>query len=857
MPAKPAFVEILGHYRILERAGQGGMGVVFRAHDEHLQREVALKVLPDGVTHDESARRHFRQEALTLARLNHSNIETLYSFESDGDKDFLVMEYIRGVTLASKLVAGPLGEPELIEYATQLASALEAAHKEGVIHRDLKPSNILITPGGQLKMLDFGLARLLTSDWQSTTASDRTGISGTLPYVAPEDLSGAHTVDARSDLYSCGVVMYEMATALRPYTGDSVASLLRAILETEPVPLRSANPAISPELDAIIRKAMDKNPALRYQSARELRVDLQRLVSARKIDRTPMPKPPSRQRYWLAAVLLLAMVAVLGGMLRRSYRSLHPLPNPARVVAVLPFEAVGGAGDNQILCRGLTDLLTTRLTQISKQYGVEVVPASEVRTQGVNSITSARQKLGVTLVVEGSWDFVGNQVMYSLVDAQSRHNMSAEFVKANMDDLLSVEHTVADNLLNMVSGELRPKDENNKATNSTSHPDAYQYYVRGIGYLQEYQNVNSLEAAVALFHSALDLDPSFAPALAGIAEAYWHLFEETKDESWIPKAIEACHRAEALDDKLASVHTTLGLIAQGQSKNQEAVSQFQKALALDSTTDAAYRGLAISYEAMGKDADAEAAYKQAIESRKDYWGEYSALGAFYAKRGRYEDAAAQFRRVIDLAPENVRGYTNLGGIYILQGKTQQAEEVLRKSLSIEPNYRAYTNLGTLFFSQGRYSDSAAMFEKATQLNDRDPRVWRNLGDAYHWAPEQQSKARSAYARAAELLASQRKISPHDPNLMTELALCYSMLGKQQEAVALIASATAQSPSDPEIPFRAAEIDEQGGDHAAALKKLALAVRMGYSVADIRSDPTLGQLHKDPQYQNLVETKASK
>jgi tetratricopeptide (TPR) repeat protein len=192
---------------------------------------------------------------------------------------------------------------------------------------------------------------------------------------------------------------------------------------------------------------------------------------------------------------------------------------------------------------------------------------------------------------------------------------------------------------------------------------------------------------------------------------------------------------------------------------------------------------------------------------------------------------------------------------VLQGKTQQAEGVLRKSLSIEPNYRAYTNLGTLFFSEGRYSDSYAMFEKATQLNDRDPRVWRNLGDAYYWTPEQRSKAGPAYERAAELLSSQRKISPHDPNLMTELALCYSMLGKQQEALALIGRATTQSPSDPEIQFRAAEIYEQGGDHAAALKKLALAVRMGYSVADIQGDPTLVQLHKDSRYQKLVEEKA--
>ena len=855
MPAKPAFGEVLGHYRLLERVGQGGMGVVYRARDEHLQREVALKLLPDSVTHDESARRRFRQEALTLARLNHSNIETLYSFESDGYKDFLVMEYIRGVTLASKLATGPLREPELIEYATQLASALEEAHKEGVIHRDLKPSNILITPAGQLKMLDFGLARLLTADGQSTTATDRPGICGTLPYVAPEHLSESHSVDARSDLYSSGVVMYEMATARRPYTGDSVASLLRAILESEPVPLRSLNSAISPELDAIIRKAMDRNPGLRYQSARELKVDLQRLVSARKIDRIAAPAPRSRRTHWLIVPLLLVLALFTGGLLRRIVRSLNPAMSPPRVVAVLPFEAVGGAGDNQILCRGLTDLLTTRLTQISKRYGVEVVPASEVRTQGVNSISDARQKLGVTLVVEGSWDFAGNQVMYSLVDAKSRRNVNAEFVNANINDLLSVEHKVADNLLKMVAGELRSNDQNSKVTDSTAHPDAYQYYVRGVGYLQEYQNVSSLEAAITLFHSALDRDPSFAPALAGSAEAYWRLFQETKDESWVPKAVEACRRAEELNDQLASVHTTLGLIAQGESKNQEAVQQFQRALTLDSTSDAAYRGLATSYEAMGKNADAEAAYKQAIEARKDYWGEYSALGSFYAKRARYEDAAAQFRRVIDLAPENVRGYTNLGAIYVLQGKTEQAEEMLRKSLSIEPNYRAYTNLGTLFFSKGRYLDSTAMFEKATQLNDRDPRVWRNLGDAYYWSPEERAKAGPAYQRAATLLASQLKINPSDPNLMTELALCDSMLGKQREALALIGSAAAQAPSDPEIQFRAAEIYEQAGDHAAALKKLELAVHMGYSVADIRRDPTLAQLHKDSRYQSLVEEKS--
>jgi eukaryotic-like serine/threonine-protein kinase len=854
MPAKPAFVEVLGHYRLLERVGQGGMGVVYRARDEHLQREVALKVLPESVTHDESARRRFRQEALTLARLNHSNIEILYSFETDGDKDCLVMEYIRGVTLASKLAAGPLGEPELVEYATQLASALDEAHKAGVIHRDLKPSNILITPGGQLKMLDFGLARLLTTDWQSTTASDLPGISGTLPYVAPEDLSGSHTVDARSDLYSCGVVMYEMATALRPYTGDSVASLLRAILESEPVPLRSVNPAISSELDAVVYKAMDKNPGLRYQSARELKVDLQRLVSARKIEHPIEPPRTFLKSRWLMVPLFL-LALLVGAILRWRIRASNSVLAAPRVVAVLPFEAVGGAGDNQILCRGLTDLLTTRLTQISKQYGVEVVPASEVRVQGVNSITTARQKLGVTLVVEGSWDFAGNQVMYSLVDAQSRRNVSAEFVKANIDDLLSVEYKVADNLLNMVAGELRPKNQASKITDSNSRPDAYQYYVRGVGYLQEYQDVGSLNSAIALFHSALEHDPSFAAALAGTGEAYWHLFQETKDESFIPKAVEACHRAAQLNNDLASVHTTLGLIAQGQSKDDQAVKDFQRAIGLDDTSDAAYRGLAISYEALGKTADAESTYRRAIEMRKDYWGGYSALGAFYYKNGRYADAAVQFHRVIELAPENVRGYSNLSAAYVQLGKSDQAEELLRKSLAIQPSYRAYANLATIYFFQFRYSEAAQMYEKALQLNDRDGRVWRNLGDAYYWTPNQRDKSASAYQHAADLLTAQLKINPQDPSLLAELALCQSMLGKTPEAIDLIHRARERSPSDPELSFRTAEIYEQSGDHAAALEWLSKALQKGYPKEDIQRDPSFEKLRENARYKQLLQATA--
>jgi tetratricopeptide (TPR) repeat protein len=843
-----------GHYRLIERIGEGGMGVVYRAYDEHLQREVAVKLLPPNVVKDESARRRFRKEALTLARLNHPNIGTLHGFEADGDVDFLVMEYVPGMTLSAKLARGALRESELLEYATQLASALEEAHKQNVIHRDLKPSNILITPSGQVKILDFGLARLLIAGEESDTTGNL-NVAGTLPYVSPEQLSGSNIADSRSDVYSCGVVLYEMATGRRPHNETSVSALLAAILHREPESVRSLNPAISPDLEAIIRKAMDKDPALRYQSARELKVDLQRLVSGRKLDSWPALPRVNTTRRWLIPLLIVLLVIAVGlGVVnwrRKSGRS-SAIPAAPRVVAVLPFDAIGGNRENQALCRGLTDLLTTRLTQISKQYGVEVVPASEVRNQAVSSAGEARRKLGVSLVVEGSWDFAGNQVMYSLVDADSRRSVNAESIKADVTNLFAVEHEVTDSLLKMMAGELRQEDHTALPSDTSAHPDAYQYYVRGLGYLQEYQNVNSLQAAVALFRSASDRDPGFAPAYAASGEAYWQLFQETKDEGWIPKALEACRRASELNNQLASVHATLGMISQGQGKYDVSVREFQRAIELDPTSDSAYRGLADSYMAVRKNSEADATYKQAIDIRKDYWGGYSYLGAFYFKNARYDDAAAQFRRVIELAPENVRGYTNLGAVYILQGKLPQAEETLKRSLAIEPNYRAYSNLATLYFQQARYSESAQMFEKALQLNDRDPRVWRNAGDAYYWSPGERGKAAVAYGRAVELLEAQRKINPHDSTLTVELALCNSMLGKSAEAIKLINQAQSHSPSDPEVMFRTAEIYEQSGNHAAALDWLGRSAKAGYSTADIRNDPTFQGLRNDLRYKQIVQ-----
>ncbi len=275
--------QTFGHYRILEKIAAGGMGVVYRARDEQLERDVALKVLPSGTLSDDSARRHFRREALALAKLNHPNIETVYEFGSQDDLDFLVMEYVSGRTLAERLVSGALPE-----------KAIEEAHERGIVHRDLKPANVAITARGQAKVLDFGLAKLLRPDDELTTdhLTDSQAAAGTLPYMSPEQLLG-EPVDARGDVYSIGVVLYEMVTGRRAFSGDLPSRVIDAILHGPLVPPRALDSRISPELERIILKCMDKDPEHRYQSARELLVDFRRLAAPSSTSAVaPGPAPP-------------------------------------------------------------------------------------------------------------------------------------------------------------------------------------------------------------------------------------------------------------------------------------------------------------------------------------------------------------------------------------------------------------------------------------------------------------------------------------------------------------------------------------------------------------------------------------
>jgi serine/threonine protein kinase/tetratricopeptide (TPR) repeat protein len=556
----------LSHYRVLEKIGAGGMGVVYRAHDEQLDRDVALKVLPTGMLADEGARRRFRNEALALARLNHPNIGGVYEFGNQEGFDFLVMELISGVAIDSKISGGPLPQSDVLRLGTQLADGLHAAHTAGIVHRDLKPSNLRLTGDGRLKILDFGLA-----EW-AQTADDNTvtqtftrtdsSVSGTVPYMAPEQLRGKKC-DARTDIYSAGVVLYEMSTGKRPYGEASGPQLIGAILEQAPSPPSTHNRHLSPALESILMKALDKDPERRYQSARELRIDLERLSSGMT------PVYPRRQRSRGVAVGAAGVGAlVLGLALYLGWHHGRASPPPATVaavnarrsVAVLGFKNLSGKPDEAWISTALSEMLGTELAAGEK---VRTVPGENVARMksdlaltesdsfAQDTLSRIRKNLGTDLVVVGSYLALGQPAQGKIrLDLRLQDTRAGETIasftetgtEGEMLDLVS--RTGAD--LRRKLGIENPAEPSEVQASFPSNAGAARLYSSGLAKLRVFE----AQDARAILEKAVAADPGYAPAHTALADAWSTLGYDAKARQESKKAFELSNglsREEKLD----------------------------------------------------------------------------------------------------------------------------------------------------------------------------------------------------------------------------------------------------------------------------------------------------------------------
>jgi len=852
--------QTLDHYRILERIGEGGMGVVFRARDNQLNRDVALKVLPQGTEADAPARAQLLSEARLASALNHPSICTVYQVGEAAGQAFIAMEYLEGHALSALIPGEGLPTETVIRYGAQIADALDHAHSRGVIHRDLKSANVRVTPQGRCKVLDFGLAtrlpqQIFSGDTESLASPASDGaIAGTLHYMSPEALRGGPG-DARSDIWSLGIILHEMASGELPFRGHSGFALPSAILRDPPSALPARVPA---SLRAVVRRCLTKEPAGRYQHANEIRAALEAIHS----DQTAAPAGMLQGTRWrgagvralvLLVVLLLAWATVPSVSKRiKQWLGGAPIPQP-RQLAVLPFHAVDPDAQTTAFGNGLTETLNARLTQLSQKHALQVIPASEMRSRGIATLQQARQEFGVNTGLELSLHRVGEmiRVTYSLIDAGSSRQIGAGTVTALAADPFAVEDQVADSVLNTLEIELEPQERTAMTARGTIQPAAYDYYLQGRGYLQQFQKPENLDSAIAVFQRALERDPNYALAYAGLGEAYWRRYEITRDAQWVDKARIACERAVALQSNQSQPHACLGMVETGTGKYEQAVAEFQKALQLEPTSDAAYSGLAAAYERLGKPEEAEKNYRQAIAQRPNYVAGYNWLGAFFLRHGRYPEAAQMFSQVVSLAPDSFVGHSNLGITYLLEGKYAEAIPLLERSIAIRPTAQARSNLATAYFQQRRYSDAARIYELAVKLDERNSEVWGNLGDSYYWAPGRRAEAAAAYQKAIALANKKLQVNPRDSSLLGYLANYYAMLGNRAAALDHLGRALALAPKDPELLFSAALVHNQFGETEETLNWLDKALAAGYSPATLRDSPNFDSLHSNSRFQTLL------
>jgi tetratricopeptide (TPR) repeat protein/TolB-like protein len=857
----------IGVYEITALIGAGGMGEVYRATDTNLKRAVALKVLPASVAADGKRLARFQREAEVLAALNHPNIGQIYGLEKTGSTTALVLELVEGPTLEDRVAQGAIPVKEALFIAKQIAEALESAHEQSIIHRDLKPSNIKVRPDGTVKVLDFGLAKAMapagvmssnmsqsptitaTAPAVSPAESRVSMIGGTPAYMAPEVVLDGYA-DVRADIFSLGVVFYEMLAGHNPFVARSVMATLDRILHQVPEPLDRLNPHVTVELSHLVHRMIEKDLSRRCLSIAEVGRALA-LVEAR------LPTAGQRRlgtRVGLA-VGALVVAAVLGWPIMRGGRHREPpiggIP-PNIHLAVLPFVETTTDRGREFFTQGLTEAVNDRLSRLTLSRHLQVASLSDMRRRGVATPAEAREQLGANLALTGSLTYSTDRVEATcvLIDTRTGQRLRTEAATTATTEPLALQDRVVEIAVRMIGLELTPDERRVMVAHGTTQPGAYDFYLQARGYLLNFDRIENLDSAIAVFRRALEADRRYAPAYAGLGEAYWRKHELTGSSAWVEPSRAACEGALGLDPNLAEPHACLGMVFNGTGEYERAASEYTEALAREPTNDVLYLGLATAYEKLSRQADAEQAYRRGIDLRPYYWAGYNMLGAYYYRAGRYEDALKMFKQVVALAPDSFRGYSSLGATHFMKDQTADAIAAFEKSLAIRPNYVAASNLGTLLYFNGQYKRSAAMFRQALALEKGSYQVWGNLASALDQVGST-TEAKQAHEQARQLVEERLQVNPRDASLHMARAEHLAALGDNLGARAALTRAIALAPKEAHTLFQIALFYEQRlRQRTDALTWLEKALAQGQTWREIDNEPSLRELRQDARFARL-------
>ena len=866
-----------GRYELLSSLGAGGMGEVWRARDHDLQRDVAVKFLPERFAADASRMGRFAQEARAASSLNHPNIVTIHEIGQTSGLPFIVMEVVEGHTLR-ELVLAQEGRPfparRLLDIGAQIADGLAKAHAAGIVHRDLKPENVMVTADGFVKILDFGLAKLRGDgssgheQWFDSAAptwpespSPQTAVGvvlGTAGYMSPEQARG-RAVDYRSDQFTLGSILYEMAAGRQAFRRETPAQTIAAIIDVTPEPLATLNPALPPPARWVIERCLAKEPGERYAStldlAREMRNVRERLPEVDSSGSSPRAAARSlldwRRSARTGAAALGVLVLAWGA--RELWRNVVSPLGPGRtpVVAVLPLTNLTGQPEYDATAVGIAEVIVASLAEVD---GIQVLsrPSTSAYRDRKGDLPGIARALDASYLVDGVLQRSEQQLRVSFSLVHSPGNVvewSGTFDGA-FPQLFDLQSRVATGIANALRVSITPPEQARIDARPTASPSAWEEYTSALVLLDRVDRPGYAARAATHLEAALKADPRFARAHAALGRAYWVRYEETGDAAWADRARDAVEDALRLDPTDAAVRSGLAVICEGRGRISEALEEVRRALSIRPNTDDYLRQLAYLLVTDGQPEAALDAARRALERRPGFGENHNALGWVHFHAGRFREAADAYRRNTELEPDNARAFQMLGTSLQMLGDLDGAVAPYREAIRLAPDARAWANLAYVYYARGKLADAVRAYEEAARLEPASGTIRRSLGDARAKAGDA-AGARADWRSAIDRSRAALKVNPRDPRQLKNVAICLAKLGEREEALRAAATALEAGPASADTHYGVAVVQALLGNTKEALVLLGKAFELGASPSLAKQDDDLASLRTTPGFEKLV------